>query len=261
VKNTFLGILIVIGIMYFGISTAQADDINTLVSVSADYWMPSIDATIRSSELSLIGTDINFIDDLGLDNNASIPNFKASVDLPLFPEILVSYFAIKNDAEKTLTKNLEYKGTTYSVSDLVSSSYDIKHYEALLGFALINNDFAKFALLVGAKYFDVKTSLANSLVTQSDSINGPVPVVGVMGDIRLPAKFRLEAIARGLDLEINDINAKLYDIEAAVHYDFNRFLRASAGYRYFLIKAEDNSTNDSVDIKFTGPYVGFTGSF
>lgn len=260
-KNTFLVILIVVGIVIFGLSNAQADEKNSLVSVSADYWMPSIDATIKSSELTTIGTQIDFVDDLGLDDSESIPAFKASIDLPLFPEILVSYFTIDSDAQKTLTRNVVYKGVTYSVSDVVNSSYDLTHYEALLGFPIINADTAKLALLIGAKYFEVETSLRTNVVSQTDSIDGPVPVVGVMGDIKLPSNFRFEGIARGLSLEVDNVDAKLYDIEAALHYDFNRFLRASAGYRYFMIDAEDNSTNDSVDIKFTGPYVGVTGSF
>ncbi|MBU1092699.1 hypothetical protein KJ836_03475 [Patescibacteria group bacterium] len=260
-KNFFLVILIVIGIFALGLSNAQADEKNTLVSITADYWMPNVDASIKSSELSIIGTEIDIIDDLGFDNSESVPAFKASIDLPLFPEILVSYFAIDSDAQKTLTKDVVYKGTTYSSTILVNSSYDITHYEALLGFPLINADTVKIELLVGAKYFEVETSLTTSGVTQTDSVDGPVPVVGVMAGINLPSKFRFEGIARGLALEVDNVDAKLYDIEAAVHYDFNRFLRASAGYRYFLLDAEDSSTNDSVDIKFAGPYVGVTGSF
>ena len=260
-KNTFLVVLIALCMLTLGLSNVQADEKNTLISITADYWMPNVDATIKSSELAVIGTNIDIVEDLGLDDSESVPAFKATVDLPLFPEILLSYFTIDSNAQKTLTKNVVYKGTTYSISNLVNSSYDITHYEALLGFPLINADVAKIEVLIGAKYFEVETSLTTSGITQTDSIDGPVPVVGLMGDINLPSKFRFAGIARGLALEVDDVDAKLYDIEAAIHYDFNRFLRASAGYRYFMIDAEDNSTNDSVDIKFTGPFIGMTGSF
>ena len=108
---------------------------------------------------------------------------------------------------------------------------------------------------------DIKESIKELLQEIRSDFATKSDVREIVGEIKLPAKFRLQGIARGLDIEVNDVNAKLYDIEAALHYDFNRFFRASAGYRYFMIKAEDNSTNDSVDIKFTGPYVGVTGSF
>jgi len=262
VKNTFLITLIVIGIVSLGVSTAQADEKNTLVSISADYWMPSIDANIKSSELALIGTDINIIDDLGFDDSESIPAFKASIDLPLFPEILVSYFAIDSEATKQISKNIDFMGVTYSALDTVKSSYDITHYEALLGFPIINADIAKIELLVGAKYFEVESSITSSLgVTKTETVDGPVPVVGAMLELNLPSKFRFSGVARGLQVEIDNVDAKLYDIDASINYDFNRFFRASAGYRYFLLDAEDTSTNDSVDIKFAGPYVGVTGSF
>jgi outer membrane protein len=261
VKNTFLVTLIVLGIILLGISNAHADDKNTLISIEADYWMPSVDAEIKSSELSLLGTQIDLIDDLGLDDSDSIPALKGSIDLPLFPEILVSYFQIESDSTKTLTKNFNFGGITYSVSDVVKSSYDITQYEALIAFALINADSFKIAPLIGAKYFEVEASLTSTAGNSTEKVDGPVPVIGALAEINLPSKFRLTGIARGLQVELDDLEAKLYDIEAAVNYDFNRFLRAQAGYRYFLIDAEDNSTSDSVDIKFAGPFIGVTGSF
>ena len=259
-KKTFL-LLLVISFVLISNSFVFAEAANTLVSVTADYWMPSIDAEVKSSELAVIGTQIDLVDDLGIDDSQSIPALRASLDLPLFPEILVSYFAIDDSATKSITKTLVYRGITYNIADTVISSYDITHYEALLGFSIINIDAGKLALLVGAKYFEVETSLAAGGVTQTDSVDGPVPVIGVMGNIKLPAKFRVEAIARGLSVEVDNIEAALYDIDVALNYDFNKFFRASAGYRYFMIDAEDNSTNDSVDIKFAGPYIGVTGSF
>jgi hypothetical protein len=262
VKKNFLAIIVVVLIALAG-STAWADTTDTLVSVTADYWMPAVDANITSTELAVIGTDINIIDDLGLGDSENIPALTASIDLPLFPEILLSYFAISGDGKKDITKNLTFKGVTYTVADNVSSSYDITQYEALLSFNIIDSDAGKFGLLIGAKYFEVETELKDNTtgITKSESVDGPVPVVGFVGGISLPAKFRIEAIARGLSLEVQDIDAKLYDIEAALHYDANRFLRASVGYRYFMINAEDTGTNDSVDMKFTGPFVGITGSF
>ncbi len=263
VKNAFLVVLIAFGILTLGISNAQADGKNTLVSISADYWMPNVDANIKSSELALIGTTVDLVDDLGIDDSESIPALKASIDLPLFPEILLSYFQIDGDGSKNISKNIDFMGVTYTANDLVTSSYDITHYEALLGFALINADSFKVAALIGAKYFKVESSLKSSLtgLTKTETVDGPVPVIGAMVEVNMPSKFRFSGIARGLQVEIEDVDAKIYDIEASLNYDFNRFLRAQAGYRYFMINAEDTSTNDSVDIKFTGPYVGVTGSF
>ena len=240
-----------------------AESTNTLVSVTADYWMPSLDAEVKSSDLSIIGTTINLVDDLGMDDPDSFPAFKASVDLPLFPELVISYFSFDGSSSKNITQTFTYKGKSYSASNNVASSYDITQYEAYLRWNLLNMDAGKLGFLIGSKYFEVKTELKDNTAgfMESESVSGPVPIVGFGGDIKLPAKFRIEGIVRGLVLEINDIDAKMFDVETALNYDFNRFIRATAGYRYFLIDAEETSNNDSVNIKFAGPYFGVTASF
>jgi len=263
-KKTFLHVLIIgMAIVLLSSVNANADDKNTLVSITADYWMPSLDMEVKSSELAVIGSTVDLIDDLGLDDSENVPAFRGSIDLPFLPELLISYFNIDGSATKTITKNLTYKGITYTATNSVSSSYDITQAEALLAFNLLNAEAGKLGLLVGAKYFEVETTLKDNtaIVNKSEEVNGPVPVVGVIGAIKLPHKFRLEAMARGLSIEIDDVKAALYDIEASINYDFNKFLRASAGYRYFLINGEDTKNKDEVDIKFAGPYVGVTGSF
>jgi hypothetical protein len=218
-------ILITAVIGFIGAGSVMADAKDTMVSVTADYWMPTLDANIQSTDLAIIGSDIDIINDLGFDDSENIPALKASLDLPFFPELLVSYFAIDASATKDITKTLTYKGVAYNVSDNVSSSYDITQYEALLSFNVIDADAGKLGLLIGAKYFEVETELRDNTLgtTKSESVDGPVPVIGVVGAVQLPAKFRIEAIARGLSLEVQDIDAKLYDVEAAVHYDVNRF--------------------------------------
>ncbi|MFH2138890.1 MAG: hypothetical protein ABII88_10320 [Candidatus Omnitrophota bacterium] len=261
-KKTLL-VLLLVSFAVLSATAAFAEAKDTLVSVTADYWMPGIDAEVKSSELGLLGSQIDIIDDLGIDDSETIPALKASLDLPLFPEIIVSYFAIDGDGKKNITKTLSYKGVSYAASTNVTASYEITHYEGLLAWSFLNQDFGKLGVVLGVKYFEVETSLKDNTtgITKTEDVAGPVPVVGIIGGIGLPGKFRFEALARGLVLEVGDVDAALFDIDAGLHYDFNKFFRASAGYRYFAIDAEDTKENDTVDIKFTGPYIGITGSF
>lgn len=262
-KNTTLLIIVLMGIMALSSVNVYAEKANTLVSIRVDYWMPSLDAEVKSSELSLVGTTVDLVDDLGLDDSESIPALTASIDFPLFPEILVSYFAVDSSASKVITKQIAYKGTTYNVSSYVSSAYDITHFEALLNFGLLKTETADLGILLGAKYFEIETTLTSAGVTQTESVEGPVPVIGIKGGVGLPGKFRVEGIGRGIVLEVADVDASIFDIDLGLHYDFSRFLRASAGYRYLAIDAEDTSNNavDKAEIKFAGPYIGVTGSF
>ena len=229
-KKTSLILTLVIGVIAIFCMNANAEAENTLISLRADYWMPGLDAEVMSSELSLVGTQVDLVDDLGLDDSETIPAITGSIDLPLFPEILVGYFAVDSSASKVITKQIVYKGTTYAVSSNVSSSYDITHFEALLNFGLLKSEAADLGLLVGAKSFEIETTLTSAGVTQSESVEGPVPVIGVKGGIGLPGKFRVEGIGRGLVLEVGDVDASIFDIDLGVHYR----LFGAGRYLYFV---------------------------
>ena len=83
-----------------------AEAANTLCSLRADYWMPSLDAEVTSSDLSIVGTTVDLIDDLGLDDSENIPALTGSIDFPYLPEILFSYFSVDSSASKVITKNI-----------------------------------------------------------------------------------------------------------------------------------------------------------
>ena len=264
-KKTSLVLILIVGMMALCASGAYAESSDTVVSIRADYWLPVLDGEIISSELALVGTKIDLVDDLGFDDSEGLPAITGSIDLPLpfVPELLFSYSKADSSATNVLTKQLVFNGAVFNVSDTVNSSYDVTHFEALLNFGLVKTDAVDFGILAGVKYFEVETSISSFGVTQTANVKGPVPVVGVKAGIGLPLDFRLEGIGRGISLQIEDVDATLYDIDVGLHYDFNHFLRASAGYRYFMVDAEDDSdgVTDKVDISYSGPYVGVTASF
>ena len=157
--------------------------------------------------------------------------------MPLFPELIFSYFTIDAQSTKTLTQTFAYKGQTYTAGANVTSKYDLKQYEAMLGFPLFKAEAGEFSFLLGGKFFEIDSSIKDNGtgITESESLSGPLPVLGAKAEVMLPAKFKFGAVVRGLKLKISDVDTSLYDIGAVLHYDFNRLLRASVGYRYFLI--------------------------
>ena len=64
-----------------------------------------------------------------------------------------------------------------------------------------------------------------------------------------------------MTLDTGDVNATVLNLDGAVHFDMNKFVRLSIGYRYELIDCEMAKEKDSVDINFAGPFAGITASF
>ncbi|MFH1093627.1 MAG: hypothetical protein V1739_05670 [Candidatus Omnitrophota bacterium] len=260
-KNIFLKISIGIFVVSFLVSNAYAESKNNLFCVTGEYWTASLTSDIKITDLGVIGTELDFIDDLGLDDSENITTLSGAIDLPFLPRIVVSYFDLSVDGSKNVTRTFNYKGKTYSVGTNLTSSLDVSCLEGYMEFMLLKQDFGELGVLLGARLFSVETQLTDNTtgITDSESVEGPVPIVGAQAEIQLPAKFRIGGILKGFSINYDSSEFKMYDIAAALHYDFNRFMRASAGYRYFLIDGKDDQ--NSAEVKFTGPYIGLTGSF
>ena len=239
----------------------SAKEYNNFMAVEVSYWLPSSDADVRATELSVLGTNIDVENDLGIDDSPAVTSISASFNLVRFNRFVFSFLSIEADGNKDITRDITFKGRTYSVGENVSSSYEFKHYEGYYEFIPFKQDAAELGVLVGVKYIEIDSQLTSntSTISESASVKGPLPIVGVQGEIRLPYKFQLSGVGKGFIINYSDSDFKLIDIVTALNYDINNFLRATVGYRYFLIDAEDG--DNKADIEFTGPVVGLTGSF
>ncbi len=125
---------------------------------------------------------------------------------------------------------------------------------------LLKEDLVEIGFLFGAKYAQIDTELKDSVYgTLSESVEGPVPIIGVQAEVKLSKGFGVGAIAKGIKINVGAIDFTLLDLQGALNYDLNRFLRASAGYRYMLVDGTDG--DNSAKVTYTGPFVGITGSF
>jgi len=248
---------------WMAVGSVFAADANSRVSAGVDIWISTLAAEATVSSDSVTGTNVDLIDDLGLDDSVSPSALGLSVNLPFLPELNLSYLALDGQATKTITKPFVVNGATYGAGDNVTSSYDFTEYEANFGFGIIKRETLSLSFLLGAKYFEIQTAIKDNTtgVSFDQTVNFGIPVVGMKAEVGLPAKFKIGAGARGMTLDTGDVNATVLNLDGAVHFDMNKFVRLSIGYRYELIDCEMAKEKDSVDINFAGPFAGITASF
>jgi len=86
------------------------------------YWFPSLDGSVRVDEAGIIGGVIDFDEDLGIEDE-DYPSVEVFVGGGNH-HLSFTYMDIDYSGRKTLTKEIIFKGETYSVGALLDSSIE-----------------------------------------------------------------------------------------------------------------------------------------
>jgi outer membrane protein len=222
------------------------------------YWFPSLDGTVKVDEASIIGTTIDFENDLGIEdeNYPSVEVFVGGGN----HHLSLTHTNIEYSGRKTLTREIIYRGKTYAVSDLVTSSIEYQmldlHYQYdLLDLENILGGFSLGAVLQ-VKYLDGNVSLKTTGIDEKEDFTIPIPMVGLNLHIGILADI-LEARVRGTAIGYS--GNTIYELMADISWTPFPFMDIHGGYKSFIIDIDEDEV--VFDYDMSGPYVALTLSF
>ena len=208
------------------------------------------DATISGSMSA--GTppqSLSVSDDLGLEGSTDGFIVYGQISLGFLALRYSSFFA-QFEGQNTLTRDINFGGIDFTISDNISSSLEINNYTLMLALRLINVVGFKLYVEAGVSYYQLAGNVTSATFgTGSETADIPVPVVGVL----IQQSFRpffVELEVMGLELEYGDTRGSVLDIQASIGIRFLRFIAARAGYRY--IDFEGKSDDFEVGIVLDG---------
>lgn len=221
------------------------------------YWIPSLKGDLRVDSDGITGTNMNYKDDLGIDNK-NIPSVEAFAEIGKH-HISLMYSQVDYSGSKT-TSGIIFDGKTYS--GLVESDFKLKMLDAEYQYDLLNleNILAGFSIgiLGKIKYINGDARLNSASVGETKStFDFPVPMVGAAVHVGILAKI-LEARAKfsGMGYSGNYV----YDGLAELSITPFPFIDIAGGYRYMKIKVDDIS-DVTTNTELSGPYVSLAISF
>ena len=147
---------------------------------SIGWWWPSADLSVSSSQFDIVGTTIDFRNDLGLTDQ----RFPA-MSLVLRParshKFRFQYIPIDYTQSATPHRTIVFNGQRFDVSLPVNSEVKWNAYRFGYEFDFLtrNNWFAGFIL--EAKYTDLQASLASPLTSEFVHAQAPIPAIGGIG--------------------------------------------------------------------------------
>jgi len=220
-------------------------------------WNPSPAITISSTALSVLGTQIDAVKDLGF----STSKFR-EMALVLRPatkhKFRIGYVPVRYSADAVLTRNLAFGGVTYTLGLPVSSSLSWKVYRFGYEYDFLYRDAFFLGIIGELKYINAEASVASPLPdgTASTHQKAPIPTVGgiVRGYLTRNVSVTAELTAFKLpDRFIGDWQGRAVDYDVYGTVNFTDYTGAQGGYR--SMDAKFSTGGDAGNLTLKGWYV------
>ena len=228
------------------------------MGVRGYYWFPELSGDIRVDDAGIIGTKLDFEDDLGIDDE-SFPVIEVFAGIGKH-HFSLAFFNADYDGDTVLTRDIYFNGELFQANERVVSSLEYDHYDVMYRYDLfdLENLLAggSLGLVARVMVFDGSASVASATVTAKEDFTVPIPMVGANFHVGI-LKDILEArvLVTGTGYSGNTV----FDGQAEISLTPFPFLDIGGGYRFFIIDVDEDDA--AVDYDNSGPYVALTVSF
>jgi hypothetical protein len=229
---------------------------------SAGFWNTSSQMSIASEGLGILGSTIDFRNDLGLESGSlkelrivGRPAKKHKLRFEMIPINMTG-------EEHVLTRSIVFNGQRYQLGVPVNSQFNWTTYRFAYEYDFLSRDRWFAGLVFGIKQTDVRAELDSAFVQEYAHARGPVPSLGGIGRFyplpnisvtgeytRIPYK---ETITE-------DYEARYADFSLYGTVNFTNYIGAQFGYRSFDVGYKFEDDTGSFTVK--GPYFGIVARY
>ena len=205
------------------------------IEASVGLWRPSTQMSITSESLGIVGSTIDFKQDLGLTDQS----FK-ELHLVLRPQrrnkLRFQLVPIKFDQEAVLKRDIVFQGIRYKVGVPVNSQLDWKAYRFGYEFDFISRNRGFAGFILDAKYTDVFAALQSPIDNETLHAKAPIPTIGGIARVYVVPNISITGEFTGF--KIPDSVSKEYkghyaDLDIYGTLNFTNNIGVQAGYRSF----------------------------
>ena len=204
------------------------------VEVSGDFWNPNPDLVITSEALGIVGSQIDFVRDLGI-----VQSKFRQLKIVLRPgrkhKFRVDYLPMSYSATSTVHREFIFNGIKYAINLPVSTELSWKTWHLGYEYDFVYTDRGFVGVVLQAKATDIQASIqASALGREFARAQAPLPAIGGIGRIYVVPNI---SITGELDFfKIPDniderYQAHYWDFDLYGTVNFNDYVGAQIGYR------------------------------
>jgi hypothetical protein len=226
------------------------------VEFAGTIWNPDLQGVISSQRLGIIGSDVDFIDDLGFKRT----RFK-DMRIVLRPgrksRFRIQYTPVTYTAETNLRRDIIFNGQKFPLNLPLQSQFDWKVWRFGYEYDVFYRERGFIGVLLEGRYTQMTAELASPLTTEFTKVKAPLPAIGVVGrayvipEVAVNFEVSMFRVPEG---SIPDVEANYYDWDIHGTFNLHRHVGLQVGWRRmtnFLTVDEDTG-----DVKFQGLWFG-----
>jgi len=228
---------------------------NYHVELGGTLWNPELAGIISSEQFQIIGSDIDFVDDLGYEKT----RFR-DLRIVLRPgrkhRFRIQYTPVQYTADTVFSRTIVFNGIAFPVSVPVTSQFDWKVLRIGYEYDFLYLDRGFLGALFEVRYTQLEANLATIGIDEFASAKAPLPALGLVGRAYVLPEVAINFEVSGF--RIPDIDPKYdadyfdWDIHGTVNLTNN--LGVQVGWRRMTTYL--NIENDIGDLKFQGMWFG-----
>lgn len=237
-------------------------------AIEGRLWRNSLHGEIEAEDEDILGTEIDFEDELNLDSDEN--TFEGAVEVRLKRFIIRGqYFDTRFKETETLERTFVYDGTSFTASEQVEAEFRFRVISLDLNFVLVDLGSAKslgFEVGVGIGvrhlYAEGEIRSRTTGLAEREDRDTFVPVVTVAASFGVANVLRIDAQISGIRIDYLGVSAAYVDGQIAAKVFLYRFVYASVGWRHVFAELEYNRGDDfDVEAAIYGPFIAVGAQF
>ncbi len=229
------------------------------IEAAYSYWNAEPSLIVNSESLEILGTDVNLITDLGIEQKRL-----GMFDIVLRPakkhRFRFQRTPIKYEVDAfPVTREFIFNGQRYRVGLPVTTSVDFTTYRFGYEYDFLYFKKGFFGVLLDLKYTNVDVSLDSPIGAEFVSAAAPIPTIGFVGrgyvlpNLAINGELSLFRTPNSLKEQL-DGEGRYTDIDVNATYNITKNVGVKMGYRRTTVFYDVEL--DTGDLQFKGLYFG-----
>ena len=248
-----------------GAASAQYRPVMTGGGIAEDYhieaaygwWNAKPELIVRSESLGILGTDVDLISDLGIQQKRL-----GKFDLVLKPSkkhrFKYQHLPIKYETDAfPVSRSFIFNGQRYNIGLPVSTAVNFSSNSFAYEYDFIHQPWGFIGVNINAKLTTIDVNLESPIGAEFFRQVAPIPAIGFAGrgyitpNLSIDGEFTFFRIPQSLEEQLEG-DGSYNDFDLHATYNVNKYVGAQLGWRKTTLFYETES--DRGDLKFSGLY-------
>jgi hypothetical protein len=225
------------------------------VELAGTLWNPTLVGTVSSEEFGLLGSNLDFVTDLGFEQTR-FQDLRIVLRPAKKHRIRLQYTPIVYTGDSTLRRTVTFNGINFEAALPVTSEFDWKVWRFGYEYDFVYRDRGFVGVLLEGRYTSFAASLTALTKSEFTSAKAPLPAIGIVGRGYVAPNVALNFEFSGMKLP--DVSPKYqanyYDWDISGTVNFTNNVGVEMGWRRMTTFL--NIEHDSGDFKFQGLWFG-----